>query len=124
MITSFKLLAVRLVVLAGGFGVFAWQFYSSLHRPTYGNAAFQNDWISETLRAVVTGGIPAIGAALAAHFLLTWLLFRHGEIEDFEAAQRVASTKRSLSSATVAAPPATRVAHSRFAEDLHGDTSG
>ena len=121
--TRLKLFVLHVAVLLIGAGVTLWQFQASINRPTFGNTNFQQGWFGETWRGLVVGAFPGLGAAIAAYFVLKWLLFRRGEIEDYEAARRLAKAKQSLSAAAaVEPPPATQVAHSRFAEECLGDT--
>lgn len=59
------------------------------------------------LLGLVLGWIPGIGAAGATYFLLKWLLFRSGEIENFEATRRVEAAQKlaSAKATNESAPP-------------------
>lgn len=115
-LTRIKLALVWLAVFGGSAPIALWQWNAAMHKPNYGNLRLDQGWLGQHWLAVIMAGIPAIVAAIAIYFALTWLLFRRDELENFRARKRVKAARKAPPIEGQATERATSAAHSRFIE--------
>jgi signal transduction histidine kinase len=95
-LTRLKLALVKLFIFICSAALGAWRWREAMHKDNFGSESFNQGAFGQAFLAFVMAGIPVIFFAVAAYLLLTFLLFRRGEIEDFHARQRIDALKKTL----------------------------
>jgi hypothetical protein len=103
-----RLFVVNAVIFAGAIAIGYFQWGEAVKSSGFGSGGYSQGLVGTAMLWLIMGGIPILIFAIAAHFALTWLFFRAGELEEYKARQVVAEVSQEVESARATKPVAGR----------------
>jgi len=107
--TRAKIIFINSVIALGAVAIIVVQWPEGMKPHGYGYAAYEEAWASRVFLDALLTGIPVVLYAGAVHVLLSYWLFKPGELQAYKARQLIA-TIDSEAKARAAEAPATRQA--------------
>jgi hypothetical protein len=102
--TRLKLALVNAVIVVGAIAIAVLQWPEAVKNSGFGASGYNQGLTGTIMLAVLMAGIPIVLFAAAAYLILTHLLFRRGELEDYRNRKIIESVCAEAKGDTAARP--------------------
>ena len=91
-----RLFAVNVLICGGAIAIAYFQWGEAVRGSGFGSGGYSQGLTGTVMLWLLMAGIPILIFAIGAHFALTWLLFRPGEIDSYKAWQVISDVSQDV----------------------------